>query len=435
MEKEHLKQILVEQRNDFVNKKYGTEREKLAESEKYLKLPHVYVISGIRRCGKSTLMRQIATKYYPVNNYFFLNFEDERLFNFDVSLFNTILELQIELFGSHKTFFIDEIQNVPNFELFLRRLSDKGYKFIISGSNAELLSGELATKITGRHIETVLQPFNFREFLSYKDIAYLKIYDEYRNKFSLSEEKPLKISAPAREKLLKYYEEYLTFGGYPRVAIEENIETKKELLKNIYNTYFLREVRDILGLIDDYKLGVFIKGLALQTGNLIEYNELSNLTGYSYSSVKKYLNFLEKTYICKLVRPFFKNKRTEIVKNPKVYFIDTGIRNTVINDFRGLGDRIDKGSLLENGLAMQFIKQGIDFNFWRDKKKNEVDFILSLGNGKISAIESKTSLRGAARKIPETFKKNYPEAKILFSYWNASKTETATAGEYPIYLF
>ncbi|KKS16100.1 MAG: hypothetical protein UU71_C0008G0029, partial [Parcubacteria group bacterium GW2011_GWB1_41_6] len=161
----------------------------------------------------------------------------------------------------------------------------------------------------------------------------------------------------------------------------------------------------------------------------------SNLTGYSYSSVKKYLNFLEKTYICKLVRPFFKNKRTEIVKNPKVYFIDTGIRNTVINDFRGLGDRVDKGSLLENGLAMQFIKQGIDFNFWRDKKKNEVDFVLSLGNGKISAIESKTSLRGVARKTPEAFKKNYPEAKILFSYWNTNKTEEATAGDYPIYLF
>jgi len=308
-------------------------------------------------------------------------------------------------------------------------------KIIISGSSVADLTIHAIKYLVGRVLVVNLYPFDFREFLSYKDIAYLKIYDECRNKFSLSEEKPLEIGVPAREKLLKYYEEYLTFGGYPRVAIEENIETKKELLKNIYNTYFLREVRDILGLIDDYKLGVFIKGLALQTGNLIEYNELSNLTGYSYSSVKKYLNFLEKTYICKLVRPFFKNKRTEIVKNPKVYFIDTGIRNTVINDFRGLGDRIDKGSLLENGLAMQFIKQGIDFNFWRDKKKHEVDFVLSLGNGKISAIESKTSLRGVARKIPETFKKNYPEAKILFSYWNASKTETATAGEYPIYLF
>ena len=88
-------------------------------------------------------------------------------------------------------------------------------------------------------------------------------------------------------------------------------------------------------------------------------------------------------------KAFFKNKRTEIVKNPKVYFIDTGIRNTVINDFRSLADRTDKGSILENGLAMQFIKQETTFNFWRDKKKNEVDFVLSLGNGKISAVESK----------------------------------------------
>jgi uncharacterized protein len=147
MEKEWLKQVLIEQRNDFLKKKPGIEREKLEEAGEYLKLPHIYVVSGIRRCGKSTLLRQIAAKYFSGNNFFFLNFEDERLFNFNVTEFNQILELQIELFGNHKTFIIDEIQNVNAFELFLRRLSDSGYKFIVSGSNSELLSGELATKI------------------------------------------------------------------------------------------------------------------------------------------------------------------------------------------------------------------------------------------------------------------------------------------------
>ncbi|HLA25532.1 MAG TPA: ATP-binding protein [Patescibacteria group bacterium] len=397
---------------------------------KYLEMPEIIAVVGPRQCGKTTMLKQIMSSLTDAVS---VSFDDQNILGLFEKSPDDFITAYVK---GRKYLFIDEFQYAKHGGKILKYIFDtQKIKIIISGSSVADLTIHAIKYLVGRVLVVNLYPFDFREFLSYKDIAYLKIYDEYRNKFSLSEEKPLEIGVPAREKLLKYYEEYLTFGGYPRVAIEENIETKKELLKNIYNTYFLREVRDILGLIDDYKLGVFIKGLALQTGNLIEYNELSNLTGYSYSSVKKYLNFLEKTYICKLVRPFFKNKRTEIVKNPKVYFIDTGIRNTVINDFRGLGDRIDKGSLLENGLVTQFIKQGIDFNFWRDKKKHEVDFVLSLGNGKISAIESKTSLRGVARKIPETFKKNYPEAKILFSYWNASKTETATAGEYPIYLF
>ena len=397
---------------------------------KYLETPEIIAVVGRRQCGKTTMLKQIMSS---LTDSVSVSFDDQNILGLFEKSPDDFITAYVK---GRKYLFIDEFQYAKHGGKILKYIFDtQKTKIIISGSSVADLTIHAIKYLVGRVLVVNLYPFDFREFLSYKDIAYLKIYNEHRNKFSLNEENSLEIGAVAHEKMLRYYEEYLTFGGYPRVALEENVETKKELLKNIYNTYFLREVRDILGLIDDYKLGVFIKGLALQTGNLIEYNELSNLTGYSYSSVKKYLNFLEKTYICKLVRPFFKNKRTEIVKNPKVYFIDTGIRNTVINDFRGLGDRVDKGSLLENGLAMQFIKKRIDFNFWRDKKKNEVDFVLSLGNGKISAIESKTSLRGVARKTPEAFKKNYPEAKILFSYWNTNKTEEATAGDYPIYLF
>lgn len=397
---------------------------------KYLETPEIIAVVGPRQCGKTTMLKKIISSLTGAMS---VSFDDQNI----LGLFEKSPDDFITAYVKGKKYlFIDEFQYAKHGGKTLKYIFDtQKTKIIISGSSVADLTIHAIKYLVGRILVINLYPFDFREFLSYKDQNYLKLYDEYKNKFKLDEEKALEISAPTHEKLLKYYEEYLAFGGYPRVALEENLETKKEILRNIYNTYFLREVRDILGLIDDYKLGAFIKGLALQTGNLIEYNELSNLTGYSYSSVKKYLNFLEKTYICKLVRPFFKNKRTEIVKNPKVYFIDTGIRNTVINDFRGLGDRTDKGSLLENGLAMQFIKQGIDFNFWRDKKKNEVDFVLSLGNGKISAVESKTSLKKGGYKPLETFKKNYPEAKILFSYWNTDNTKRETFGEYPIYLF
>ena len=397
---------------------------------RYLETPELIAVVGPRQCGKTTMLKQIMDSLADTIS---ISFDDQNILGlFEKSPDDFI----VAYVKGRKYLFIDEFQYAKHGGKTLKYIFDtQKIKIIISGSSVADLTIHAIKYLVGRVLVVNLYPFDFNEFLSYKDIAYFKIYNEYKNKFNLSEEKFLAISAPAHEKLLKYYEEYLIFGGYPRVVLEENIETKKEILKNIYNTYFLREVRDILGLIDDYKLGTFIKGLALQTGNLIEYNELSNLTGYSYSSVKKYLNFLEKTYICSLVRPFFKNKRTEIVKNPKVYFIDTGIRNTIINDFRSLADRTDKGSILENGLAMQFIKQETTFNFWRDKKKNEVDFVLSLGNGKISAVESKTSLKKGDRKSSEIFKKNYPEAEILFSYRNKNEKEVAKAGEYPIYLF
>lgn len=396
---------------------------------RYLETPEIIAVVGPRQCGKTTMLKQIMKSLTDAVS---VSFDDQNILGLFEKSPDDFITAYVK---GRKYLFIDEFQYAKHGGKVLKYIFDtQKIKIIISGSSVADLTIHAIKYLVGRVLVVNLYPFNFKEFLSYKNPAYLKLYDAYKNKFSLSEENFLEINPPAHEKLLKYYEEYLVFGGYPRVALEENIETKKEILKNIYNTYFLREVRDILGLIDDYKLGVFIKGLSLQTGSLIEYNELSNLTGYSYSSVKKYLNFLEKTYICKLVRPFFKNKRTEIVKNPKVYFIDAGIRNIAINDFRGIGDRTDKGALLENGLVMQFIKQGIDFNFWRDKKKNEVDFVLSLGNGKISAVESKTSLRGDRRKSFGIFKKNYPETKILFSYWN-TKTEKVATGEYPVYLF
>jgi len=194
-------------------------------------------------------------------------------------------------------------------------------------------------------------------------------------------------------------------------------------------------VRDILGLIDDYKLNNLIKGLALQIGNLVEYQDLSRLSGYSFAALKKYLNFLEKTYVCHFVRPFYKNKRTEIVKNPKVYFFDTGLRNVIVNDFRSFNERTDSGALLENGLACQLIKKNWEFNFWRDKKKNELDFVVALGNGKTIAVESKNYLKETSRPATRVFQKNYPEINIYHSYWQIEDKLKNSNFILPVYLY
>lgn len=402
-----------------------------------LKAPEILAVVGPRQSGKTTMINNILKDLESAKS---VSFDDQSILN----MFEKNTEDFISIFvKGNKYLFIDEFQYAKNggkvlkfiYDSFISASNGQRVKIIISGSSVLDLTVRAVKYLTGRILVLNLYPFNFREFLSVKDTNYLKLFDEKKSEFRLGEPRGIEISKEAHQKLLKYYEEYLVFGGYPRVALEENYETKKDLLKNIYNTYFLREVRDILGLIDDYKLGNLMKGLALQIGNLIEYNELSVISQFSYVSLKKYLNFLEKTYICKFVRPFFKNRRTEIVKNPKVYFLDTGLRNSIVNDFRNLDDRGDKGMLLENGIAAQFIKQEMDFNFWRDKAKNEIDFIIDLGENKTIAVESKSGIHDFKNRSIENFNKKYDDIDVYLSYVNASEEAKKIKNTYPIYLF
>jgi len=167
----------------------------------------------------------------------------------------------------------------------------------------------------------------------------------------------------SEEELNNYYLEYLTFGGYPQVVLEEQKREKVSVLKNIYNTYFLREVKDVFGLVDNYKLGNLIKGLSLQVGNLVDYKELGVLSDLDQKTIKKYLVFLEETFICSRIRPYFTNKRVEIQRNPKVYFLDTGVRNYIIGNFNSIKTRKDAGFLLENGIYQQAVKRELTPQF------------------------------------------------------------------------
>lgn len=405
---------------------------------KYLDAPEIIAIVGARQSGKTTMINQLIKKFKKAKS---ISFEDQAALRVFEESPDDFIKIYIQ---GNKYLFIDEFQYSKNGGKILKYIFDNQQnssgakqktKIIISGSSSIDLTVQAIKYLVGRILVFNLYPFSFQEFLSAKDENYLKIYKEYKKQANGFKDIEIKISKPVHQKLLGYYEEYLLFGGYPRIVLENNYQSKKELLANIYNTYFLREVKDILGLIDDYKLDNLIKGLALQIGNLIDYKELSRLSGYSYPSLKKYLNFLEKTYIAKFIKPFYKNKRTEIVKNPKIYFFDTGLRNFIADDFRKLDRRTDKGVLLENGLAQEFIKNNYQFNFWRDKKKNEIDFILSLGDKKTKAIESKSYLADSKIKSAEIFKKKYPDIDIYLSYQNIDENMAHQKRIFPIYLY
>ena len=397
---------------------------------KYLGAKEIIAIIGARQTGKTTMINHLMKK---LDKAVCVSFDDQGILNMFENQIDDFINIYVQ---GNKYLFIDEFQYAKNGGKILKYIFDfQKIKLIISGSSAIDLTIRVVKYLVGRILIFNLYPFDFQEFLLAKDKNYLKIYKNNKKQIEQFKNIEVKIGKQAHQKLLYYYEEYLLFGGYPRIVLEDKYEAKKELLRNIYNTYFLREVKDILGLIDDYKLNNLIRALALQIGNLLEYQELSQVSGYSYPSLKKYLNFLEKTYICNFIRPYFKNKRTEIVKNPKVYFLDTGLRNFIVNDFRKLNLRTDKGVLLENGLAQQFIKNDYKFNFWRDKKKNEIDFIIFLGNNKIIAIESKSYLKSKKFSSLKLFKKRYPNIDIYLSYENMNKNIKDCKKIYPIYFY
>jgi predicted AAA+ superfamily ATPase len=243
-----------------------------------------------------------------------------------------------------------------------------GRKLIISGSSSLDLTIKAVKHLTGRILAFTLYPFSFREVLRSKDERLSRLFE------STLEFGP--IEPPLLQRLQKYFQEFVIYGGYPQVATAQNDEEKRDILRNIFQIHLLRDVKDILGLVDDYKMLSLVKVLALQAGQAVSYDELANLSQQNTPAIKRQVNFLEKTYIASFLRPYFRNKRTELVKNPKAYFLDAGLRNAVIKDFKPVNDRQDKGALYENCVFSELLKRDRQVKYWHTKSKAEVDFVV-----------------------------------------------------------
>ncbi|MCF7885624.1 MAG: ATP-binding protein [Candidatus Marinimicrobia bacterium] len=323
---------------------------------KYMDRDEIIAIVGTRQCGKTTMVNHIMQNYDKVCSLTFEDVDKKLLFEEDI---NSFIELYVK---DYDYLFIDEVQYVKNSGKQLKYIYDtEDIKIIITGSSSTDLSIESFKYLVGRVLVFELFPFSFGEFLSHRDKQLYRLYAKKTFKDRIN------------AKLLKYIKEYIQFGGYPRVVTSDSIEEKKLILKNIYNTYLLREIKEILQLSNNDKLIKLLKALALQAGNLIRYNELSNITGLKFKKLKKYLHILEATYICQRCYPFFSNKRKELVKMPKIYFIDQGFMNQCASDFRINQAQI--GAYYENLVFSEFRKKDIELKYWRTKSKAEVDFI------------------------------------------------------------
>ncbi len=367
------------------------------EIRKYLGKKEIIAVVGPRQSGKTTLLKKI---FGDLKNAVFLDFEDRET----LELFNQDIKSFIELYvKNHDYIFIDEFQYAKDGGKQLKYIYDSHkIKIIVSGSSVSGLSINSIKYLVGRIFVFPLYPISFEEFLNFNEpILYKNIYLKGA------------LSKPIIGKILPYFHEFCLYGGYPRVVIAEDKKEKETVLRNIYNTYFLKEIREILNLPEDYKLSRLIHAFALQIGNIINYNELSGITGFKYADLLKHINVLEKTFICLTSKPFYTNKRTELVKAPKIFFLDNGFRNIVIKNFQSIENRQDKGSLYENFVASELAKSGFDVRYWRSKSKAEVDFVVEK-KSKTIPTEIKSGL--ASPKLTKSFNSFIDHYKPKNSY-------------------
>ncbi len=294
---------------------------------------HVEVISGIRRCGKSTLMDQLKHRYKTGTAYF--NFEDPRVHDFEVTDFQKLDEVM----GPRiKAYFFDEIQNVPSWEIYVRQLHDRGKKVFITGSNASLLSKELGTRLTGRHIRHELFPFSYAEFLLYKKLKNTPTAFEY----------------------------YVQHGGFPEYLRDENEEILQVLLKDIVS----RDIAVRYGIKNTRTLMDITLFLISNVGKEVTYNSLRKAFNVgSANTVSDYLSWLEDTYLVFFLQRFSWSPKNRSVNPRKVYSIDTGMVNA-----NSLSFTKDKGRLLENIVYLYLRQKGFDLSYFREQA--ECDFVV-----------------------------------------------------------
>ncbi len=331
--KETIKDVILLQRSFLNSSEQGTLREKNKEIK--IEDSFALIITGVRRCGKSTLMNQILKKQ---KKGYYLNLEDPRLGGFDFSDFNKVEIIMKEIYGEGGVYFFDEIQNIPEWERFIRYLVDKKEKIVLTGSNASILSMELGTKLTGRHISIELFPFSFGEFLNIKK----------------------------QEPSINFFEEYLTKGGFPEYLKKENPEVLHELLTDIV----MKDIAARFGIKNTAVLNKIVIYLISNVGKEFSYNSIKKMFEIkSVKSVIDYISFFENAYLVFTLPRFSYSYKQQQVNPKKVYSIDNGFSSNNSASFSK-----DHGKMLENLVFLALRRYYKNIFYFQEK--GECDFII-----------------------------------------------------------
>lgn len=391
------------------------ERDLEEEIMKYIEDPEILAVTGPRQSGKTTLLKKIETRLENSN---FVSFEDRDilgLFEEDVKEF---AEMYLE---GHDYLIIDEFQYAGEGGKKLKYLYDAypEKKILITGSSAADMTVKGLKYLTGRVLKFRLYPFSFSEFLRYRNKDLYRLYSKRTEDIEkwLSGG-GLNISETTLDELEDLRKEYVVYGGYPRVVLSEDKEKKEKILKNIVDTYLIREVGEVLGISEDRKMKDLMRILALQMGDKVNYSSICDKTGINYQKLKGWLNILEHTFVIRQVRPFFTNKKKEVVKAPKVYFYDNGFRNSIIKSFRKPELREDQGEINENFFFTQVTEE---LKYWRTKSGAEVDFVLEAEPPVPFEIKTKARITRSFR----SFQKKYqPELSFIINEKEVRKEDS-----------
>lgn len=343
MLKASLKKVLKTQLAQLMTKPSGLTRH--VHSRLFLPESHALIVSGVRRSGKSTLLHQLLG--IAGEGSYYLNFEDPRLYAFDKTDFSKLDELLVEL--GCKTIFLDEIQVVEDWERYIRHLLDTGYRVVITGSNASLLSKELGTKLTGRHISFELFPFSYNEYLSFE-------------------------KKEASEKSLQ---KYLLQGGFPEYVKYQRHEILQHLLEDI----LLRDIAVRYALRDVKSLQRLAWYLLSNVGKLFTASRLLSITELkSKTALLEYLNYLEDSYLCFYLPKFSHSTRQQLVNPRKVYVVDPGIVQA-----NSGSTQEDLGRKLENLVYLALRRQHQTLFYFAEK--NECDFVVMEQNRCLALVQ------------------------------------------------
>lgn len=356
----------------------------------------ILVLLGARQVGKTHIMHYIEN-YLKEQNHKTLYYDLEfphllSTLNQGTDAFLNDLAGKGYITGEIIFVFIDEIQYLDNPSSFLKIIADhhKNIHLIVSGSSTFDIKTKFTNSLAGRTLNFEVFPLSFAEFLIFKDSVYTNI---------------TKLSTAGLKYIQMLYAEFITYGGYPKIVLEPSIIKKQQHLVQLIDTYVRKDIRDLGDITDIAKFNGMLKVLAAQSGQLLNISALSRETNISQPTLHKYVSLLEETFIIKRVTPFSHSPSVEISKNPKIFFLDSGLQSLLwLGDFQSTL----LGNILETNIFSELVKlygRG-NINFWRTKSGQEVDFVITAHN-QVLPIEVKTTFPASIPRALKNFSSKY----------------------------
>lgn len=387
----------------------------------------ISLLIGPRQVGKTTLLKALHEELSKTHKCLFLdvdilsNYEKMSTFENAVNTLklNGYDEQQKEFFYV----FLDEFQKHSFLVTIMKNIYDsfENVKIYASGSSSLAIKQRAQESLAGRKRINELFPLDFEEFLWFKQDT--KLIEQFASAKKLKGDKLNQVLKDLQRAL----EEFIVYGGYPEVVLRRDAKEKVAVLDSIFDLYVKKDLVDYLKVDKILHVKKLIEFLAVNNGQKIKYEALAQFTHLRYVEIKQYLDILEETGIVHVLTPFFTNKTKELVKIPKIYFIDNGVRNYFIGNFNELSLRNDAGFLFEGFVIAELLKQECEtLSFWQDKNRNEVDFVLEIGGRQIPLeVKYKTKLASDDLVGLRTFLKKYPKTKKAYLV-NLASQKTGT---------